>query len=213
MRYLPIYPEKNWDQTALWQDYWGPAGESLPATNTFLDAARGFSQFARQANNPIERWEDIIYWLWNLGGAVIVWPVVDTAWNIWNAAYNWYKRLYNYWANAYNNVADVYNNWQMQRNNPQTSLTWRKITNSINPANYNMTAAEVEKPTRYLANNWQPVAVIVEKNPTVIKPVPTQNNTAKRMIVNELSRMSNAWELQNNLTRTQKLIDLYNKIK
>lgn len=39
------------------------------------------------------------------------------------------------------------------------------------------------------------------------------NIQAKRLIVNELSRMSNAWEIQTNPTRTQKLIDLYNKLK
>lgn len=175
MQYLPIYPEKNWDQTVLWYDYWGPAGESLPVTNTFLDAARGFSQLARQANNPIERWEDVIYWLWNLGGSVIVWPIVDTVWNIWNTAYNWYKRLYNYWANAYNNVADAYNNWQRQRDNPQTSLTWRKLTFDMNPAYYNQTIAIAEKPKQYLVwADWNIVAEVKDPYPYVSRVVQAQ---------------------------------------
>lgn len=215
MRYLPIYPEKSWDEVVTNYPYPrdGPAWEGLPVTNTFLSAARGFSQDARRAKDPLTWATDIVYWLWSLWWSVLVWPVTDTIWNIWNTALNWYKRLYNYWANAYNNVADAYNNWQMQRNNLQTSLTWRRITNNINPANYNMTVAEVEKPTKYLAYNWQPVAQIVEPNPTEIKVVPAQNTQAKRLIVNELSRMSNTWEIQSNPTRAQKLINLYNKIK
>lgn len=166
MQYLPIYPEKNWDQTVLGQDYWGPAWESLPVTNTFLDASRSFSQLARISNNPVEWSQDVWYWLWNLWWAVLVWPIVDAVWNIWNTAYNWYKRLYNYWANAYNNLADRYNNWQMQRQmetpvqvTPQTSLTWRKITWGINLP----TLPQQVKPTRYLVGvNGQIVAKIVD---------------------------------------------------
>ena len=113
MRYLPIYPEKSWDEVVTGYPYPrdGPAWEGLPITNTFLGAARWFSQDARRAKDPLTRTTDMIYWLWSLWWSVLVWPVTDTIWNIWNTALNWYKRLYNYWANAYNNIADAYNNW------------------------------------------------------------------------------------------------------
>lgn len=40
-----------------------------------------------------------------------------------------------------------------------------------------------------------------------------ENEQAKKLIINELTRMVNTWEVEVNPSRAQKLIDLYNKIK
>ena len=40
-----------------------------------------------------------------------------------------------------------------------------------------------------------------------------ENEQAKRLIISELTRMINTWEVEANPSRAQKLIDLYNKIK
>ena len=138
-KYLPIYPERNWDQTVRGDNYYWPAWEGLPVTNTFLDASRNFSQLARVSNNPVEWSQNVWYWLGNLWGAVLIWPAVDLAGNIWNAVVNGYKRMYNYWANAYNNLVDRYNNSQMW--NQQTSTTWRRIT----PQMYRFPTNEAER--------------------------------------------------------------------
>lgn len=130
MWYLPIYPEKNWDQTVLGQDYYWQAGYGLPVTNSYLNFSKAMSQDARNARDPLTWGTDVVYWLGGLFAAPTIWTVADSVWNIWNWAYNWYKRLYNYWANAYNNLADIHNNAVMQNRvtyAPSTSNTWRRI--------------------------------------------------------------------------------------
>lgn len=52
---------------------------------------------------------------------------------------------------------------------------------------------------------------------TAVQSQATNNDTqiqeAKRLITNELKRMNAAWELTKDVSRTQKLIDLYKKLK
>lgn len=222
MWYLPIYPEKNWDQTVLWNDYWGPAWEWLPVTNTFLDASRWFSQFARQANNPLERGTDVIYWLGSLWGSVLVWPVVDVAWNLWNAAYNGYKRLYNYWANAYNNLADAHNNAIMQRQPEWVTMQamqpvqylWNQTFDRLNEQNLNA--------FRKLQVNASPA--VITTNEWIawnIAPASTQAVIANRMEEAKSKIVKALWDLAAGKqiataagkAKAKALIDLYNKIK
>ena len=259
MQYLPYTEEKSRDEVML-----SPTQqigmERIPWLPTYSSAYN-----MMVGNDPAT--EDIpavaryFYWV----PAAFWWLLYDWLWQIWNTAVNWYKRLYNNWAAIYNNIAGTINGWntptvqaptslpaQNYENmvnaaervaaqvTPQTSLTWRKIVSGINPANYNLTVAEVEKPTRYLANNWVPVAKIVEPNPTEIKIVPASNQQtavqeapwyqfasaeeqaaakkqamtqAKRSIANELNNIVSNWTVLNNLPKVAKLVSLYNKIK
>ena len=139
--------------------------------------------------------------------------------NPFRASANWYKRLYNNVTTLYNNIAADANYILTPKvSSPQTRLTWRKITADINPANYNLTIAEVKKPEKYLQwVNWEIVAKIVDPNPTEIKVVPATevvNNTdIKKTIAKWLSSLVKKWKVADNVSKIQKLIDLYNKVK
>lgn len=212
MQYLPIYPEKSWDDYWLspTQQIWMERIEWLP----LYSAAYNMMLWNTKQTQDLPAVARVFY----SAPALPVWMLTDWLWQIWNTAVNGYKRLYNYWANAYNNIADRYNNWAMQGANPQTSLTWRKITPDMNPANYNLTITEVEKPEKYLQwVNWEIVAKIVDPNPTEIKVVPATeavNNTdIKKTIAKWLSSLVKKWKVTDNVSKIQKLIDLYNKVK
>ena len=135
------------------------------------------------------------------------------------ASANWYKRLYNDVATLYNNIAADANYILTPKvSTPQTRLTWRKITADMNPANYNLTIAEVKKPEKYLQwVNWEIVAKIVDPNPTEIKVVPVtkavNNADIKKAIAKWLSSLVKKWKVTDNVSKIQKLIDLYNKVK
>lgn len=175
MQYLPIYPEKSWSETVLPSDYrWNWWEDWLPLTDSLITSMASLPN-----NYPETLYPRAIGWI-----SMPFIMLTDAIWTIWNTAYNWYKRVYNYWANAYNNVADTYNNWQMQRNNPQTSLTWRKITSNMAPAMFQapeVVATEVPQPEKYLYWNGKIQAKIIE--PPVYKystGMPTANRQGRR---------------------------------
>lgn len=197
LKNLNYLPEKSWDQVVRGENYYWPAWEWLPVTNTFLDASRGFSQFARQANNPLEWATDVVYWLGSLWGSVVVWPVVDTLWNIWNAAANGYKRLYNNGAALYNYGANTINDYlvnkELANKAQQTSMTWRRMPVSGTSTSNTQTAQQ-----RKGAKAEQKMDVVQE---------------AKKLVTNELKRMNAAWELLKDVSKTKRLINLYKKLK
>ena len=209
MQYLPIYPEKSWDDYWLspTQQIWMERIEWLP----LYSAAYNMMLWNTKQTQDLPAVARVFY----SAPALPIWMLTDWLWQIWNTALNWYKRVYNNAAALYNNaVAQLNSIW----NTPQTRLTWRKITSDINPANYNLTIAEVKKPEKYLQwVNWEIVAKIVDPNPTEIKVVPAMkvvnNADIKKTIAKWLSSLVKKWKVTDNVSKIQKLIDLYNKVK
>lgn len=160
MQYLPIYPEKSWGQTVLtpmqqisyqW-DWW----ENLPLTYWTIDSS--INLYNQVGGGIPGIYPMVVGWV-----STPFMMLADALWTIWNTTYNWYKRLYNYWANAYNNLADTYNNWAMQRANPQTSLTWRKLPSTmVVPQAPTVVQTEIPQPEKYLYWNGKIQAKIVE---------------------------------------------------
>lgn len=211
LEYLPI---KSWDETVAWQSYDGTPG--FPVTNAFLDFSQMASEHARNAKDPITWTTDNLFWL--VGGlwwAMTVWPVVDIAWHVWNARWNDYRRAYNGIATLYNRWANNLNNYLANRWAP-TSLTWRRMPSTmVVPQAPAVVATEIPQPEEYL--QWVNGEIVAKvANPPVYQysiGVPTMKQKAKRVVTNELNKMKNSWELWTNLTKTQYLINLYNKLK
>lgn len=213
MRYLPYAEEKSWDEVVLTptQQIGMERIPWLPVYSTAYNMMIWNTKSTRDTPAAVR------YFYWIPGA--FWWMLVDWIWMIWNTALNWYKRAYNNWAALYNNiVADANYILTPKASTPQTKLTWRKITADMNPANYNLTIAEVEKPEKYLQwVNWEIVAKIVDPNPTEIKVVPAteavDNTDIKKTIAKWLSSLVKKWKVTDNVSKIQKLIDLYNKVK
>ena len=158
MQYLPIYPEKSWDDYWLspTQQIWMERIEWLP----LYSAAYNMMLWNTKQTQDLPAVARVFY----SAPALPVWMLTDWLWQIWNTAVNGYKRLYNYWANAYNNLADAYNNWEMQRRMNYAlwnSNTWRRIVGQ--PIVPTLQQNLPTKPTRYLVGpNWNIVAQIID---------------------------------------------------
>lgn len=206
MQYLPYSEEKSWDEIMLspTQLIWMERIEWLPTYSMAYNMMRWNTKNSRDLPAAVRYFYGVPGALW--------WMLVDWVWQIWNTALNWYKRVYNNAAALYNNaVAQLNSIW----NTPQTRLTWRKITSDIAPflpQPPEVVVTEVEQPVKYLYSDGKIQAEVVEPK-TYNYSIPMDKITYRRKVANELKRMNTNWELIKNISRTKKLIDLYEKLK
>lgn len=189
-----------------------------------------FKDFANSARNTSDMWQDrgsVGYVLGRAAPGLAVYWALPAAWALPALGFAWVETagLSTLWSFFDGDIARAYN-WQQNGNgiyanqphwSAPTSLTWRRITPAMAPVLPQAPAivrTEVPQPDKYLYADWKIQAKIVE--PPVYKysvGMPTSRQQAKRLVTNELKRMNAAWELMKNISRTQKLIDLYKKLK
>ena len=183
----------NYPAVAIWElwAHLSPKGSKAEYYfNDWTNNARETSDLGQDRTSAVYLWGRLapalaVYW------GLPAWGSVEA---LWTPAVMWLETawLWTMWAYLGGDVEDAYN-WQRAGNGqyvnrPQTSLIWRKVYTTA------------------------PTVQTTAKQPVKITASSTKQE-AKRLITNELRRLSAAWELLNNVSRTQKLINLYKKLK
>lgn len=148
----------------------------------------------------------------------ISWPATWALWfaNMWLAEApilfldNAIDTVVDWLPNVYNWAVDEYNAWASKRAlNNYINNEWKEAREKIQRRqNQTMPVATVGRTLQTIPTTEQAQQVVAQNNETLWRM-----EEAKRLVTNELKRMNAAWELTKNISRTKRLIDLYNKLK